>query len=304
MEGDRLRPPVREGRPGQRAAQPAHAAAASPGHRLRVEHRGRRLLPALAPGRSLSAPVFLEIFSGSAELSKTFSRHGQLVLKWDIILGPAYDLCRPAAGHMILGWLRAGQICGAHLGTPCTSFSRIRGVGAGPGPLRSSAEPLGLAQLDTEKDRLQVAMGNTLLKVSCCIFHTCVRLELPVTLENPSTSILWLTPQITFLQSRRVVHLCVTDFCMWGKPWRKRTAFLYAHINLDVLAARRCTGTPGICARTKRPHVRLQGRSPNGIFWTKIAEPYPRPLCNSLVECFSSACRRSSASRLYELMGH
>jgi hypothetical protein len=125
-------------------------------------------------------------------LSKTCSRHGQ----------------------------RAGQVCGVHIGTPCTSFSRIRGVGAGSGPLRSSQHPLGLPHLTTDKDILQVELGNKLMKISCVIFQACVRLLVPVTLENPSTSILWLTPQVTALLRQRAVHRCITDFCMWGKPWR------------------------------------------------------------------------------------
>ena len=29
----------------------------------------------------------------------------------------------------------------------------------------------------------------------------------------------------------------------------------------------------------------LQGRAPNGMFWAKIAEPYPTGLCNELAQC-------------------
>ena len=217
---------------------------------------------------------------------------------WDISFGPEYDLTRAPAQRLLLGWIRAGQVIGLHMGTPCTSFSRIRGLGAGPGRLRSTNEPLGLGTLERPEDKAALDIGNKLLTVSCRLFLACIHACVPVSLENPATSILWLTPQIQNLQRRRIVHLVTPEFCMWGKAWRKSTKFLYCHVDLAALGERRCLGAPrGCCARTGHCHIRLFGRSPGGQFWTKVAEPYPNPLCNQICACFANSVVRSRSSR-------
>ena len=93
---------------------------------------------ALAPRAALVARVYLEIFSGSGRLAAAFGREGELVLKWDVLLGPAYDLTKRPSVMMIVGWIRAGHIRGVHLGTPSTRFSRTQGMGIGPPLVRSS----------------------------------------------------------------------------------------------------------------------------------------------------------------------
>ena len=71
-----------------------------------------------------------------------------------------------------------------------------------------------------------VAAGNHLLRVSIEIFNICVMYDVPVSLENPATSLLWATPGIKYLLRRVAVHLVTTEFCMWGTPWRKSSSFL------------------------------------------------------------------------------
>jgi hypothetical protein len=112
----------------------------------------------------------------------------------------------------------------------------------------------------------------------------------------PATSRLWITPSVRHLLRRTVVSLCQTEFCMWGKPWRKSTKFLYAHVDLSAIALHRCLGSPpGICRRTGSHHICLQGKHPSGAWWTKVAEPYPSPLCKALALAFDNTvnARRS-----------
>lgn len=184
----------RERRPRLRAAREAKSSGALPRHCLPREHRARRVWAALAPGAALVAPVFLEIFNGSGRLSCDFGRASELVLKWDIMLGPACDLTKKSDVLMIIGWVQAGLIKGIHLGTPFTSFSRIRGVGFGPPVVRSDAEPMGFKNLQRTADVELVRLGNILLTVSVQIFSLCVFFKIAGTLENPATSRLWLTP--------------------------------------------------------------------------------------------------------------
>ena len=43
----------------------------------------------------------------------------------------------------------------------------------------------------------------------------------PWILENPHSSKMWRAPVMVRLRARQGVHEVVSDFCQWGKPWRK-----------------------------------------------------------------------------------
>ena len=67
---------------------------------------------------------------------------------------------------------------------------------------------------------------------------------------------------------------------MIGKPWRKSTIFAGFHLDWSSLGNIRSLGAaPGLCRRTGLPHQQLSGVNDAGVFWTKIAEPYPTKLC-------------------------
>ena len=67
---------------------------------------------------------------------------------------------------------------------------------------------------------------------------------------------------------------------MLGKPWRKSIQFLGINLDLGCLSRYRCLGAPlGLCRRTGLPHQQLSGKDEDGVFWTKVAEPYPAKLC-------------------------
>lgn len=235
----------------------------------------------------MKEPFFLELFSGSGNLSKAVSR----VTGWrcglvDFLMGPQHDLRSKAVRGTILGWIRSGLIKAVHLGTPCNSFSRARDRRPGPPPLRSDEHPLGLSGL-RESDETKVREGNLFLRFSVQVFLLCVMLHIPVTLENPATSRLWICPPILALLRKRGVHYVDIDFCAFGKPWRKRTRFAFFGVQLDHLHQFLCKGSKrGICAFSGKPHIPLMGLSPSGQFMTKIAEPYPHRLCTMLARSY------------------
>jgi hypothetical protein len=82
---------------------------------------------------------------------------------------------------------------------------------------------------------------------------------------------------------------------MFGKPWRKRTRFMFANVDLAP-AIRHCHGR-GICDRSGHAHVELTGTQ-KGVFMTLIAEPYPPKMCSILVRCFANAMCQRAVSRL------
>lgn len=211
---------------------------------------------------------------------------GWPVLLWDICLGEQYDLSRRCNRRRIIEWARCGWLTGFHLGTPCESFSRARDVPPGPPPLRSDQQPMGLPNL-RPGDQLKVQLGNMFMRFSACLLHLACVLNIPATLENPERSRLWLCPPISALLRRKVVTFAVTHFCGWGAPWKKATGFLGVHLDLTRLDVVQCKSSKrGVCQFSSGPHIQLHGRTSSGQWMTKLAQPYPTPMCTALAKCF------------------
>ena len=100
------------------------------------------------------------------------------------------------------------------------------------------------------------------------------------------TSRLWVLPPMMKLLKKPQVHVVDVDFCQFGTRWRKSTKLVFGNVQaeaLEGLAKRRCHGR-GCCSRTGKPHIVLSGTAPNGKFWTLIAQPYPKQLCDMIVQ--------------------
>ena len=84
------------------------------------------------------------------------------------------------------------------------------------------------------------------------------------------------------LRARPGVQEVWTDYCMWGKPWRKRTRFLIGRADPSdtVKLQRQCRGR-GLCTRTGLPHVHLEGTM-QGVRLTLLAMLCPAKLCHDL----------------------
>ena len=202
---------------------------------------------------------------------------------WDLSLGPLYDLCDAKNQRLVRGWLLAGAVWGVHMGTPCNTFSRARG-GMTPS-LRSPQFVAGLPNLAAKQQQQQVDVGNKLLSFSIGLLRI-RRMGIAATLENPATSYLFSMVNMLQVTNMRGCSNVVTEFCMYGMPWRKSTRVVGFNIDLLPLGARRSIDKPrGLCARTMQPHTVLRGLD-KGVFLTRIAQPYPRLFCKVLTNCF------------------
>ena len=243
--------------------------------------------------------IGLELFSGCGHFSRAVRRRLKKVwcAEVDIIHGPQFDMTLPRYQRHIIEMIRSGRVGFVWLGTPCNSWSRARrNDGRGPGPLRDDHQYLlGLPHL-SEKDQLKVRVGNTLMRFTAKIFRMCLEFNIPVALENPHTSRLWLTPSIQYLLRHRHTEHAYTDFCQDGMPFRKRTRLLWANVDLRP-ALRPCTGARGFCSRTHERHQQLAG-SQGGQFLTLLAQPYPHALCRRLALCFEQAVMERLAARV------
>lgn len=248
----------------------------------RRSHRPTVCQPAFAAAASVSNPIFLEIFSGTGKLAKAVCRYtgwsGGLV---DILHGVEYDLRSPKVQNHIIGMIRGGTVLGVHLGLECKSFSRARDRRPGPPPLRSDSQPMGLPNL-READERKVKDGNFFLRFTCRVCRLCHRLQIPFTVENPGRSRLWICPPMLQVMRFRRVHSVDVDYCYFGTRWKKRTKFLYFGLDLSEWCQFQCKQSKrGICAFTGLPHFPLMGTNDQGVFLTKVAEPYPQRLCNA-----------------------
>ena len=112
--------------------------------------------------------------------------------------------------------------------------------------------------------------GNTFIQFSVQVIKLCVRLKMPVAVENACTRFLWWTSWMSALSKQHPPSARNFDFCSWKKPWRKRTK-LWSRIKWSY--------KEGICDLTNKPHWVLKGVDSNGHCWSKVAEPYPKGMC-------------------------
>ena len=132
------------------------------------------------------------------------------------------------------------------------------------------------------------------MSVSARLIRLGVKLKVPIVLENPATSMLWLMPPIARLVALNCCTSTNLDFCAFASPWRKRTRFSVWHgANVDILKGHICSSKKGMCDYSGKQHVRLEGCK-DGVFLTYIAQAYPKGLCNLfarlLDNCIRSVC--------------
>jgi len=252
--------------------------------------------------RSGSA-VFLEVFSGSGRMSSAWRllfKTQYAAFELDINHDACSDMLLRRVRRLVRGWVRGRLIIGIWIATPCNSMSRARNRPNGPPPLRTRQYPLGLPAL-SPNDQLKVERGNTLATFSFSLFLLARSLNIPVVIENPSTSWLWQQPGALNILRIRNTQVLDIDFCAFGAPWRKRTRLLYCHVDLSPLVPRKCSGR-GLCSFSGRPPQVLEGKNELGIFWTHIAEPYPKGLCRLVCKCYQQALRNHSFLSLSRLV--
>ena len=214
----------------------------------------------------------------------------------DVSHGPRFDLTVRKFQEEILHLIATEQIAFVRLGTPCSSWSRARRWdGRGPGPLTDHRLFLMDYPNLSPKDQLKVKVGNNLTRFSAKVFRCCLQHQVPVALENPHASRLWLASPI-----KHFLIPCsgYTDFGMDGKPYRKRTRVMWANVVLSG-CRRQCCTSKGLCSRTGIRNQQLQA-SQGGQFLTLWAQPYPHLLCRRLATAFHAAVLQHASDPLWQ----
>jgi hypothetical protein len=230
--------------------------------------------------RCLRQAMFVEVFAGCARLSKAFAARGFIVVAWDILYSPLHDLTLREARVGLVRLCLAADI--VWLGIPCDTFSRARRFdGRGPRPLRDNDNLRGFPDLEGKNlQRLQLA--NVVTDFAWYLVRRLRARGIPGAVENPLTSMLWLLPTPLALCQHSEVSLLRIDFCQYGTPWRKATRLLSWHWPLLSAVAKQCSGTGGVCSKSHDKHITLSGTDSSGQWMTRLAQPYPRPLCRAI----------------------
>ena len=136
----------------------------------------------------------------------------------------------------------------------------------------------GLHELSA-KDKARVEEANVLLAHTISLIKTAYNKGIPILMENPKSSRIWLMPNMIQLlggTDHEIVHV---DYCQYGEAtWRKPTIFVTW--NLPGLKLNKCSNFQR-CSRTGKPHTSLIGKK-NCTFLTKLAEPYPSEMCEQI----------------------
>ena len=113
---------------------------------------------------------------------------------------------------------------------PCGTASQARSIplpsGKGPVPLRSEAHPCGLPNISgIDKERVQAA--NDLYAFAARVFEFCAANQKVCVIENPTGSLMWLTPWMKHVSNLGIFHKIQN--CMCGGARDKRTALFSTH---------------------------------------------------------------------------
>ena len=230
----------------------------------------------LGKDKQPSAPAgqggfFLEMFSGTARLSKAMSEAGLPCLEdIEVGKGPTFNMLRKTSQKAVLRLISLGLILYCHFGTPCTVFSRARHN-----------------IKNWRKARQKELEGVTLALFTARCVRALVRRGCFFSIENPVTSTLWHFEPIRSIFKLQNVIFVRWHMCEYGAGYKKGTGLL---TNVSALSGlhRSCQGG--------HSHQQLRGTErviENGKWVsrnrTRGAGAYPTELCNlwaSLVQRF------------------
>lgn len=230
----------------------------------------------------------MDLFAGDGGVSRACTVLGFRARQWDIRNGPDQDLTKRQVIKRLKREIQRGRVLACMLAPVCTSFSVARDRTK---VIRNHQYPWGIPEeFMTLKEKESVHLGNACFRTCLEVMRLLDRYKVPYILENPATSKAWYLPPMVQHSQQPFVHTVVADFCQFGTPWRKRAKFLTAHIDhLDLSRLTKvCSGDKGCCSRTGRQHFQLTGLRADGTPWTRVAQPYPRKLCEALAHALTA----------------
>ena len=260
-------------------------------------------------------PVALEVFSGSASLSRELAAQGFQVFACDRDTTKSQsaalklDLQEEAGQSLFWALWSDANAAYVHCGPPCGTASRareraiprkMRAAGVPQPPqLRSSEFPFGLPNmLHSAAYGPRLRAANRLYRFTAKILLACLQEERFFSIENPASSHFWSVLDALVLEWPSSVQatyakLLRVDFaqCMHGGTRPKVSRFL---TNIPSFAALACR-----CDASHSHDAWGAQWSPSGWrFATHLEAQYPRLLCRRLVDALCSSLTPSQVRAL------
>ena len=150
----------------------------------------------------------------------------------------SHDLLADSLWETLHSELRAGRVLALWFGTPCSTFSKARGHGKGPRPLRSLQHIYGLPKSELSvKESNQVREGTYFAVKTCELARAAHSAGIPFGIENPEPwpnhVSLFLLPEVQELASCEGVSHANFDQCRLGAETAKPTRLLSFGLDLS-----------------------------------------------------------------------
>ena len=176
-------------------------------------------------GIPVEEALFIELFAGSANLSKAFRSVGMQVIPVDTKDAPQVKIVKLNLLHkgslqLVFRLLETRNVIMVHMAPPCSTSSQARRIQRSqhdPKPLRSWNMPDGLEDLGF-LDRNRVSQANRLYQVCQEVATRCHRLKIWWSIENPTSSLMWITSSFKSLwkQLRNNMYFATFHNCVYG----------------------------------------------------------------------------------------
>ena len=202
---------------------------------------------------------------------------------YDLAYGPEYDLASRDVVDHLLEEIGSRRVRRAHLGPPCSTWSRARFRPGGPPPLRTRSSPWGRPGLSRDQqDRCD--LHSLLVWHSWEILEELHKVGGGGTLEHPIDPgsdpfpSMWGTSE--FADFAQMVEMETVSFpqCALGQAAKKETTLGFTP-KVGAVRSRfeglRCT---------HRKHASLEGKDEKGVFKTRAAQSYPAEMCKQLAQ--------------------
>jgi hypothetical protein len=198
----------------------------------------RGLSQPVGPKLGLNKRTFHVLRAGGSDVARAAKRRGAITTVWETD-HDRINYTLPWVSDLILGESGRGILGGVWFGLDNTSWSASRLQKKGSVPPQVHGGPL-------RPD--EITLGNKQARWAARLFEKLAKTGTPVAIENPSSSLVWLTPLYRGLLAR--FGFRDVDMCAFGAPCRNRTRILFANWKLHGLANFRCHGKGNICSYT------------------------------------------------------
>ena len=249
-------------------------------------------------GRSLSpAPTqrgFLEVFSGSQTLSTVFVTAGHPTRTFDIKDNDDEDMHDAQAVDRLLTIVKdmtkkaGGRPPYVHLAPPCCTYSNARYP-----KIRSSQHPSGLPSKDLpQKARATLKYANAITDNTLKVMTRLVDMGVPHTIEQPWASLMQKEKSFKRWAAVSGAGRRMVDQCMFGMPYRKRTAlWCFPNTLLDGLE-RQCNHNGHAVTLSKwdrpradRPSVCLATNMGSSAYPIGLCQQWYKTVVRNLASC-------------------